>query len=262
MADTGRRGGDEMKMARSHTFSSEADDGKGFKRGVSYKRGLSPSRTFGTSPSSLMALQLERISKNIMLYADTSDIQSLLQVCREWKRIFSPFKFYHYAEKVVSTLENGQTEQKCLNCWLLKKFCVCKSLEEIKARVELRNYQVILFIHYKELGQKLASNTARLLPLLLDADVYTFGDLASECTMFERINSIKRKGELCAVLFPGTNALKPDEFLSKPPNASGNSSDNLCSPESNHLNIKSRQLADPVNIIVIDGSWRNASKYL
>jgi len=138
----------------------------------------------------------------------------------------------------METCSLPASSRKCQGCWLVTTHCACKELREISSSISLQ-HDVILFLHYREWVKRLASNTARLLPMCVDADVYIFGDLVSECRMHERINEARRRRRDLLILFPSNDAQTCTEFFS------------------------SRQsLQEPglgaCTLIIIDGSWKNA----
>mmetsp|Transcript_36368 Transcript_36368/g.61487 ORF Transcript_36368/g.61487 Transcript_36368/m.61487 type:complete len:337 (+) Transcript_36368:44-1054(+) len=170
-----------------------------------------------TSILALRALGDPRIVRFIMQMLEGSwSLCRLHMACKAFKRSFGRFKFFHFAKKEMDTWKKNYSSNKCPKCWLLKEYCLCTYFAGVKAKVvqsHLQRYRVILFIHYREVARRLASNTARLIPLTFaNVETYIYGLINSEYQLQERFQRIRmtNKGN-CCVLFPDSKVARTSE---------------------------------------------------
>lgn len=169
-------------------------------------------------------------------------------------------RFYFHAEQFLSKCK-GPKKSKCERCWLLRSHCICKQLAEIESRVSTR-HEVLMFIHYREWGLRKASNTARLLPLLLGTEVFTFGKIESEDRLMWRLRRASElRGDPVLVLFPSPDSVTVTEFLSSEESGRARG---MCASERKKgaaLGMRGREEKERrFVIVVIDGSWKNARR--
>eukprot|EP00965_Chrysotila_dentata_P160365 5294993-Pleurochrysis_carterae.AAC.1 len=122
---------------------------------------------------------------------------------------------------------------KCPRCWLCLPFCICSRLRHLQARTSKVNVQ--LAVHYKEYGT--SSNTAKLLPLLLNAEEQS--DAVENGLFIYPID--------CAALDKKLRA-SPTLLLWPGPDSQ---------PASSYRDWVEKQNGR-VNLVVIDGTWTQA----
>lgn len=96
---------------------------------------------------------------------------------------------------------------KCPHCWLMRRHCCCEGLPRFELRL-----RVIVLMHHLEIGQRKASNTAKLLAHF-GAEMLCWGVEEHD----ERLQEIiKDDPEGTVVLFPSETAVQATELSETP----------------------------------------------
>eukprot|EP00435_Cladocopium_sp_Y103_P068135 s221_g31.t1 len=97
--------------------------------------------------------------------------------------------------------------EKCPHCWLMRRHCCCEGLPRFELRL-----RVIVLMHHLEIGQRKASNTAKLLAHF-GAEMLCWGVEEHD----ERLQEIiKDDPEGTVVLFPSETAVQATELSETP----------------------------------------------
>ncbi|GAB5356245.1 hypothetical protein AAMO2058_000274300 [Amorphochlora amoebiformis] len=207
------------------------------------EKGITPCGAHGENLA-LETLGVKNVARRIMCVLDHQTICTLMRVCKSLGNRFKEYKFYIGAARFLKGREKHTAKIKCSRCWLTKRYCACASLDQISKKIHL-DFEVILFIHYREVARKMASNTARLLPICVGARVYIYGDIHSEDNMLEDIRKMMRRGG-ALVLFPSDDSLTSQQFLNKYSKKGGDG--------------KNQATKNGIGLIIIDGTWNNARR--
>ncbi len=121
-----------------------------------------------------------------------------------------------------------KTKAPCLRCFLHKDYCICSSFSLLNTRT-----RVDLLVHYKEL--KRTTNTGRLVvELLNNAKIWVRGEKEKGALDHSKVLS---KDHETFLLYPSDDAI-----------------------ELNEESAKKMGLLKPIQLLVPDGNWRQASK--
>jgi DTW domain-containing protein YfiP len=128
--------------------------------------------------------------------------------------------------------EEKKPELWCEGCWLLRKYCVCPTIQEIKPGLTLGPNRLLVYMHYKE--YKRSSNSAILLQKLLcdETKLVIFGTEEGK-TEFGR--EIADDSLRTCVLFPCATSVPITEWMAQRPGL-------------------------PIRLIALDGTWTQCKK--
>ncbi len=143
-------------------------------------------------------------------------------------------KFYDFAELVCKRFQSRRNEYKCMSCWMVNEHCFCHKIKAVRPR-----HEILLLIHFKEMSKRLASNTAKLIPLCVgDRDsLFTYGVLDDELRLSKRLEF--RNPDDVFVLFPTKDAITTKEMPGE---------DSSKSPSTYRKKT----------FVIIDGTWNTA----
>jgi DTW domain-containing protein YfiP len=97
---------------------------------------------------------------------------------------------------------------KCARCWMVPYYCLCKALpvgDEVDAGVD-----VVCYLHWREASMRKASNTAKLVPMLLTGGrMIACGDVGQEAELYRLLED----SDDAAILFPSDSALSVRDWI-------------------------------------------------
>jgi len=196
--------------------------------------------------------ELELSSK--MKYIDRANEISCLIMRKKFDKEESFFVAVRYeiiSEKLILKIKNDFLYKKCLNCWLINKFCICNKIKKLDFKSNL-----FIVMHNKEFLR--ASNSSKILSLiklkdsLLNLTHFIIGLWEHEDKLkklFKDENFIKNS----IILYPDKDSICSAEFYQK-------TTINFIDDKK-----KIRNFIENLNIFVIDGTWSqtsNLKKYL
>ncbi len=127
----------------------------------------------------------------------------------------------------------------CNKCGYLKSSCMCNFINK---RIKLKT-KITLLIHYKEYIR--ITNTGKLIKVVLDNyDIIKIGE--KDNPLERNIDKIILKDYTNIILFPTAN-LNLEEYLTN---------------KMSHRSKSEKSLNQKINIIIPDGTWKQASKII
>ena len=189
-----------------------------------------------TAKSDHVLFQNSELIRRLRVLLDDDDVKRCETVSRDFKRVLrvstrKRMRFFDFADlRLKKHKKSG--DYKCSKCWLLKEYCLCSKIRVVKSC----RHEILVLIHYVEMAKKLASNSAKLIPMCFGEpdSIFTYGNFADELRLSELL--AHRNDEDVFVLFPSKDSVTMSQLEGE----------------------ESKEEGRKRTIIVIDGTWTMA----
>jgi len=173
---------------------------------------------------------------------DTRKFREALALMPDDEKLETVMLQHIWGKSLGTKRKKVRKDMQCKWCWLQMDHCLCSSLPI--SQYPLKRTKIIMLLHYKEYRR--ASNTAKIIMHTLPTQpIYLY---AYKKHMQELENELA-KTKKAFVLFPSDRAVTfQQHFAEFQPNEIQSENALLGSEE------------DPLTIVVVDGTWRDARK--
>jgi DTW domain-containing protein YfiP len=136
---------------------------------------------------------------------------------------------------------------KCPKCWMVPAHCFCDD-HPTEARHATAGIDVVCYLHWREASVRKASNTAKLVPMLLQGGrLVACGDVAAEAALY---TDLCDESGAAAILFPSDDAISIEEWCRRrAATAAAAAAADADAPA---------QPRPPPTLVVLDGTWKEA----
>ena len=190
-----------------------------------------------THTAKYVLFQNSELIRRLRVLLDDNDVKRCEIVSRDFKRVLrvstrKRIRFFDFADLRLKK-QRKCPEFKCSKCWLLKEYCLCSKIRVVKSS----HHEILVLIHYVEMAKKLASNSAKLIPMCFGEpdSIFTYGNFADELRLSELL--AHRNDDDVFVLFPSKDSITTSQLRKE-----------------GEESMKGRKRT----IIVIDGTWTMA----
>lgn len=184
-------------------------------------------------------------------FEEKAEIISILLKRRKFEyknlHIFQQIRYELINERMIIRIKNELIGKKCLKCFMLLKFCICKKIQKFDFKAN-----IYFIMHNKELLR--ASNTSKILNLMqIDAQEnllnlnYLIPGIFEHNRKLENLMNDEKFVENSVILYPDKYSMESKEFVKE----------KLILFENDEKKLS--DFLRNLNIFVIDGTWSQTS---
>eukprot|EP00039_Didymoeca_costata_P014660 m.239484 g.239484 ORF g.239484 m.239484 type:complete len:302 (-) comp16068_c0_seq8:3543-4448(-) len=160
-----------------------------------------------------------------------------------WLQERHPLRFNERLQKNIDgtyayrcQLPKNQLDYKCERCWMRLDCCFCSQAIKPLAL----NCDVVGYLHWREASVRKASNTAKLVPLVLETGrLIGCGDIENEAWLYNKLENDPK----AVILYPGHGCMEISDLIKKH------------EEESKKSGVKDDK---PWTLVLLDGTWGEA----